>query len=143
MKNPLKEYLLYKFSNIWFVKLEITEDNKEAVIEWLEDRSRFHIWLTSLITGSVVFFAATQEPTLQVNELSSVLKIISFLLMFFSILSNMICIWAIPTWKYQVKTGKVTHGTIMRLELGLTAWLSVLSFILGMFGATLSVILPN
>jgi hypothetical protein len=138
----LKRLFSYEMSNLWFLKLEITENNRDAVVEWLEDRSKFHIWLTSIVTGSVVFFAATQQPQVQITELHSIIKIVSFLLLFLSILTNMICIWSIPTWKYHVKTGNLTQGTIMRLELGISAWISVLSFILGMLGATMFLILP-
>ncbi|EDN66041.1 membrane protein [Beggiatoa sp. PS] len=88
------------------------------------------------------FFAATQEPQVQITELHSIIKMVSFLLMFFSILTNMICILSIPTWKYHVKTGQITQGTIMRLELGISTWISVLSFILGMLGAIIFLIIP-
>jgi len=138
----LKRLLSYEISNLWFLKLEITENNRDAVVEWLEDRSKFHIWLTSIATGSVVFLAATQEPQVQITELHSIIKMVSFLLMFFSILTNMICILSIPTWKYHVKTGQITQGTIMRLELGISTWISVLSFILGMLGAIIFLIIP-
>ncbi len=151
MENPiktvlsvLKQFLLYEASVKWFIKLDITEENKDAVIEWLNDRSQFHIWLTSIITGSIIFFAATQEPaTLQTTDINTTLKLISFMLMFFSIIANIVCIWSIPTWKYRIKTGQVTQGAIMRFELGTSAWLSVLSFLLGIMGATVSVIIPG
>jgi len=111
-QNPFKglHFISHMFSHeaahLWFLKLDITEDNKEAVIEWLEDRQKFHTWLTSIVTGSIVFFAATHEATAttQVTELQ-MLTWGSLMFLFFSIVTNMICIWSIPTWKFRIKTG--------------------------------------
>jgi hypothetical protein len=143
MLQKLKQFLSYEASHLWFVKLEITVDNKDAVVEWLEDRLRFHIWLTSLTTGSIVFLAAlAQELSIQVNEIQGLMTLSAFGLLFFSIITNLICIWSIPTWKFKVKTGQLTQGTQMRIELGLSAWMSVLLFLIGLFAAMIVFLIP-
>jgi len=143
MLQKLKQVFSYEASHLWFVKLEITADNKDAVVEWLEDRIRFHIWLTSLVTGSIVFLVAlAQELSVQINEIQGFITLGAFGLLFFSIITNMISIWSIPTWKFKVKTGQLTQGTQMRIELGLSAWMSVLLFLVGLFGAMIVFLIP-
>ena len=143
MLKKLKQFLSYEASHLWFIKLEITEDNKDAVVEWLEDRIRFHIWLTSIITGSIVFLAAlAQDLSIQTHEIQGIITLIAFGLLFLSIITNLISIWSIPTWKFKVKTGQLTQGTQMRIELGLISWMSVLLFLVGLFGAIIVFLVP-
>lgn len=121
MNNPQEKYDLSI----------ITEDNRPFVVEWLRDRSAFHTWFSSLITGS--FFVITffwGKPDFSSPQ--GVFLAYAVLLFLFSLLCNLVCVWSIPTWKYRVSTGKIISGTAMRWELAITAWLGVISFIGGL-----------
>jgi hypothetical protein len=110
---------------------EITKDNRSFVIEWLKDRSAFHSWFSSLITGSfVVITVFGSKPGFSTP--SGIALTVAVVLLLFSLLCSLVCVWSIPSWKYRVGTGIVTDATVMRRELAITAWLGVLAFVSGL-----------
>lgn len=120
---------------------EITEQNRKYIVEWLSDRSSFHTWFSSLITGSfVVITVFGKRPDF--DSPNGVILSIAFLLFLFSLLCNLVCVWSIPTWKYRVNTKILNNSLGMKRELAITAWIGVLSFVagltLGVIGNTLS-----
>jgi hypothetical protein len=60
--------------------------------------------------------------------------------MLLSVLANIISIWSLSNWKYHVKTGLVTEGKRMRLDLELMAMIAIGSFLLGMLLMVLAVV---
>ena len=109
----------------------ITDLNRVFVIEWLVDRSAFHVWFSSLITGSFVvitFFGDRPD----VSSASGKVFVLAVLLFLFSLLCNLVCVWSIPTWKYRINTGVLSNQKKMRRELSITAWLGVISFVSGL-----------
>ena len=54
---------------------------------------------------------------------------ISVALLVLSLLANLVCVWSIPSWKYRVSTGALLDATAMRIELSITAWFGVVSFV--------------
>ena len=109
----------------------IDDSNREAVLEWLNDRNQFHIWFTSLIIGSfVVFTVFGNKPGF--GSVGSVFLSISMVLLLFAVLCNLVCVWSIPSWKYRVRTGIFNDGRRIRLELSIPAWLGVISFVSGL-----------
>ena len=115
---------------------EITDANRPFVIEWLRDRSNFHSWFTSLVTGSfVVITVFGRKPNFFApGELPIAIAVVMLL---FSMLCNLVCVWSIPSWKYRISVGIISNSRVMRRELAIMAWLSVISFISGL---TLAVI---
>jgi len=110
---------------------EIDDGNREAVLEWLRDRSHFHTWFTSLIIGSfVVLSVFGNRPGF--DGIGPVFLSISLALLLVSILCNLVCVWSIPSWKYRVSTGILTNARGMRWELAITAWIGVASFVGGL-----------
>jgi len=117
---------------------EINDQNAEVVIDWLRDRSSVLIWFTSIITGSIVLITLFgNKPGF--DEPSSVALSVSLLLMFFSILCNLICVWQIPKWKLAVRMGRISNGRRMTLDLEITSWLGLVSFL----GALVMAVLGN
>lgn len=137
--DPTKEDLSSSlFWSIFAPIHEIDERNAEAVIEWLKDRSSVLIWFTSIITGSMVLLTLFgNQPG--VDQPGSIALSISLLLMLFSILCNLICVWQIPKWKFAVRTGRVLNGRWMTLNLEITSWLGLVSFL----GALVMAVLGN
>jgi len=107
---------------------EINDQNTEAVIDWLKDRSGVLIWFTSIITGSIVLLTLFgKKPGFSTP--SGIALTISLLLLFFSVLCNLVCVWQIPKWKYAVKTGRISNGRRMTLDLEITSWIGLASFL--------------
>ncbi|HEX2546602.1 MAG TPA: hypothetical protein VHL79_17095 [Ramlibacter sp.] len=74
----------------------IDDQNRPYVVEWLRDRSSFHSWFSSLVTGSFVvitlFGAKPNFTTADGGVLS-----LAVLLMLLALLCNLVCVWSIPT----------------------------------------------
>jgi uncharacterized membrane protein len=106
----------------------IDDSNRDAVVDWLAERSQFHSWFTSLIVGSfVVLTVFGNRPGF--GSISEVFLAVSLSLMLLSLLCNLVCVWSIPSWKYRVKTAILSDATAMRRELAITAWIGVISFV--------------
>lgn len=109
----------------------VNDSNRQFVVEWLKDRSAFHSWFTSLITGSFVLITVFgTKPGFSTP--SGVVLAIAVALLLLSLLANLVCVWSIPSWKYRVNTGALTDARAMRLELSLTAWFGVVAFVAGL-----------
>jgi|GEM_PF-5311379 len=122
------------------VASDVTPQNRAAFLELLNDRSRFHIWLTSLITGSVVALTAFGvKPS--TDTIHGIVAIGALGLLIVGILANLVCVWSIPSLKYEVSTGTVYRSAIMRWDLGVSAWLGVFSFVLGLMLAAVATVL--
>ena len=114
----------------------ITEQNRPFVVEWLRDRSAFHTWFSSLVTGSfIVITVFGSRPSF--SSAGGYILSVALILLLFALLCNLVCVWSIPSWKYRVSTGIVTDARTMRRELAITAWLGVIAFVSGL---TLAVI---
>ncbi len=112
-------------------QFEITDASRPFVIEWLRDRSAFHSWFTSLVTGSFVIITVFgRKPDF--FSPAGIPLAIAVVLLLFSMLCNLVCVWSIPSWKYRVNVGIVTDGRAMRRELAITAWLGVVCFVCGL-----------
>lgn len=109
----------------------IDDAKRPFVTEWLRDRSAFHTWFSSLITGSFVMLTVFgNKPGF--GPPSAVVLSLAIGLLLFSLLCNMVCVWSIPSWKFRVSTGMLRDGTTMRRELAITAWLGVIAFVCGL-----------
>ena len=109
----------------------ITKHNKTAVVQWLKDRSQFHAWFTTLIVGSFIILTVFgNKPGF--GDIGEVFLTVALVLMLLSIICNLVCVWSIPSWKYRVSTGILTDAGKMRLELAITAWIGVISFVSGL-----------
>lgn len=86
----------------------ITEQNRAFVVEWLRDRSSFHSWFSSLVTGSFVFITVFgSKPSF--TSVGGCILSVALILLLFALLCNLVCVWSIPSWKYRVSTGH-RHG---------------------------------
>ena len=56
----------------------------------------------------------------------------SLIAILLSVLCNLLCVWAIPTWKLGVATNVITNGKRMRLDLAATAWIGMFLFLTGL-----------
>lgn len=106
----------------------ITDENRPFIVEWLKDRSAFHTWFSSIVTGSfVVISVFGSKPGFSTP--SGIMLSISVALLILSLLANLVCVWSIPSWKYRVQTKTIQDAKKMRLELTLTAWFGVITFV--------------
>ena len=71
------------------------------------------------------------------------LKALGLGLMLLSVIINVFCIWSLSNWKYNVRTGLVTDGARMRLDLELTGAIASGSFLIGLTIAVLASIAPS
>ena len=119
-------------SEVRHLDLSIIDDEiKPFVIEWLQDRSAFHTWFSTLITGSfIVLTVFGSKPGFE--SPSAVVLSLAVGLLLLSLLSNMVCVWPIPSWKFRVGTGALKDATAMHRELAITAWVGVVSFVCGL-----------
>ena len=136
--REIKELSMTLFGTFYIFQT-IDDNNREAVISWLEDRSRFHIWLSTVITGTLVLLASILKPY-KITGVVAVITNIGYLLLFFSLLANMVCIWTIPNWKYSVKMGLIKKGSFMRLDLSFVAWIGVVLFLAGVFFISFAIV---
>ncbi|MCP4978892.1 MAG: hypothetical protein GY935_00180 [Gammaproteobacteria bacterium] len=111
--------------------LQITTENEAYVIEWLNDRQDFHKWFTTLIIASFVLLTIFgNKPGF--GSIGPVFLTAALISMLLAILCNLVCVWSIPGWKLKVRTGITTDGRELKRELGITAWIGVLSFVIGL-----------
>lgn len=108
----------------------IDEGNRSFVVEWLRDRSAFHTWFSSVITGTFVVLTVFGNKPGFSTPGGTVLAI-AIALLVLALLANLVCVWSIPSWKFRVATGAITDGGAMRRELTWTAWSGVLAFVCG------------
>ena len=114
----------------------VTDENREAVAKWLEDRSALLIWLTSIITGSLVLVTLFgRKPGF--DSVSQIFLSIAVLLLFLAVLLNLICAWQIPKWKFAVRTAQISNGKRMMWDLEISSWLSLTSFLAGLVFAVI------
>lgn len=109
----------------------ITDLNRSFVVEWLRDRSAFHTWFSSLITGSFVVLTVFGNKPGFATPGGVVLSLAVGLLLL-ALLCNLVCVWSIPSWKFRVSTGALASATGMQRELAITAWLGVIAFVCGL-----------
>jgi len=109
----------------------ITPDNQAHLIDWLDDRKDFHKWFTTLIIGSFVLLTIFgNKPGF--GSIGPVFLSAAMIAMLLSLLCNLVCVWSIPGWKLKIRTGVATRGRELQLELGIAAWIGVLSFVVGL-----------
>lgn len=109
----------------------IDDTQRPYVVEWLRDRSAFHTWFSSLITGSFILLTLFgNKPGFTTP--SGVVLSLSVGLLLLALLCNLVCVWSIPSWKFRVGAGILKNATAMRRELTITAWIGVISFVCGL-----------
>lgn len=136
MQNKPKDLSV---SLLWSLSVPIntiTDENAEAIIDWLKDRSAVLIWFTTIISSSLMLVTLFgKKPGF--TDPPGVALAISLLLMFGSILCNLICVWQIPKWKLAIRTGFVSSVRWMILEIELLSWLGLALFLAALVMATL------
>src|SRR5210317_1049292 len=93
--------LFYGTPSGWYTDGKISDENCEAVILWLEDRSRFGTWLSSIVSGACVFLVALGAP-LEIQSTPGIIKLIGLCFMLLSILTNIVSIWSISNYKLNI-----------------------------------------
>lgn len=128
LQKKSKRWLTWEY---FAAAANITPSNRDAFIELLNERSRFHTWLTSLITGSVVMLTAFGiKPS--GATLHGQVAFASLIFMIIGVLANLVCVWNLPALKFEVITGTVYRGSVLRWDLGISAWIGMFSFVLGL-----------
>jgi hypothetical protein len=110
---------------------EITDANRPHVVEWLEDRSRFHSWFSTVIAGSLVALIVFGSKPGFATPSQTFLSVAQILLLL-AVVGNFVSVWSIPSWKYRVRTGLVTDSRRVRIELAVNGWFTVVCFISGL-----------
>lgn len=121
---------------------EITDRNRPALVAWLDDRYRFHLWQASVIVvylALLVVLGQRAEP----GTYSGALELTALSLLFLSILAHMACIWSIPKLKFAILTRHLSNPHLMHLDLRLVSWLGMFLFLLGIFTSAYAVIGVN
>lgn len=119
-------------SEVRHLDLSIIDDtNRSFVAEWLRDRSAFHTWFSSLVTGSFILLTVFGNMP-GFGTPGAVVLSIAIGLLILSLLCNLVCVWSIPSWKYRVNTGALINATAMHRELSITAWIGVIAFVCGL-----------
>ncbi len=134
------QYLFFGGIRKWYLELTVDDDNRAAVLKWLDDRNRFHVWITSLITGAIIFLT-TLTPNLSNSSESGLPMLIGVGLMLFSVVINIICIWSLTNYSLNVSRKLVSDGTSMRVDLEIMAFIAILSFLVGLSLAVMGVVL--
>lgn len=119
-------------SEVRALDFSVIDDAKRPfVVEWLRDRSAFHTWFSSLITGSFVLLTLFgNKPGFSAP--GAVILSLAIGLLLLALLCNLVCVWSIPSWKFRISTGMLKNGTVMRRELAITAWIGVIAFVCGL-----------
>lgn len=110
---------------------EITELNREAIIEWLNDRRDFHKWFASITTGSFVFFTIFgSRPGFE--TVGQKFMSVSLIFLLVALLSNLVILWSIPSWKIMIRIKSITNASYMRWNFRLTTWTGIICFLTGL-----------
>lgn len=110
---------------------QITDDNKQHLVEWLKDRNQFSIWSVSIISTSfVVLTVFGNNPGF--NQPAQVMLSISLVLMLFALIANFVTAWSIPGWKLKLQTGQLTDTKRMYYEISINTWISVILYVSGL-----------
>ncbi len=110
---------------------QVTDENREPVAKWLEDRSALLVWFTSIITGSLVLVTLFGgKPGF--DSPNHVFLSAAVMFLFLAVLLNLICVWQIPKWKFAVRTAQVLNGRRMMWDLEISSWLSLTFFLAGL-----------
>lgn len=106
-------------------------DPSDAVIQWLDDRSQFHSWFTTLITGSFVLFVIFgDDPGFE--RPGQLFVSIALGLLIFAMICNLCSVWSIPSWKFRIRANGYDNWNRIRLELSINAWVGVICFVSGL-----------
>ena len=92
------------------------------------------------MSGASVFLGTLGQP-LESESLSGILKLIGLSLMMISILANMVSIWSISNYKFNVKTGMVKEGARLRFDIEFVTALAAGSFFIGFVLAVLPTVI--
>ena len=136
----VSRYLFFGSPSNWYFGSEVAPEAKAATLEWLNDRAKLHIWLTSVATGGIVFLATLGPPT-SVDAAPGVVKVVGLGLMLVSVLVNIVCVWSLSNWKLNLSRNTVTDGARMRFDIELTSWMAMASFFLGLVTSVMPVVL--
>jgi len=138
--KKMSRYLFFGSLSNWYFGSDVTPEAKAATIEWINDRAKMHIWVTSVATGSIVFLAALGPPT-SVQTAPGLVKVIGLGLMLASVLVNIVCVWSLSNWKLNLSRDAVTDGARMRLDIEMTGWIAIGSFFVGLVTTVIPVVL--
>ena len=106
-------------------------EKKEAIIEWLHDRKDFHVWFASINTGGFAIFSVFgNDPGFE--SPSQVFLSIALMCFLLAILSNLVILWSIPSWKIVFRLGSLTNASGMRWNFRITTWIGVIGFLAGL-----------
>lgn len=108
-----------------------SEKKRQAVLMWLTDRYEFHKWFASVITGSFVAFALFGSAA-GLGYYRQVFIMTGHVLFLFSLLGNLVILWAIPSWKIMITLEEVENCSRMRWDFRLTTWFSIICFLAGL-----------
>ena len=139
MKKMIR-YLFFGSPSTWYFGSEVTPEAKIATIEWINDRAKMHVWVTSVATGSIVFLATLGPPT-SIQTAPGVIKVVGLGLMLTSVLVNIVCVWSLSNWKLNVSRDAVTDGARMRFDIEVSSWIALGSFFLGLVTTVIPVVL--
>jgi len=140
-ESKLNIFKRSRFFRLFLGPVEVSDENLDAYLEFLNDRMKFHIWLTSLISGSVVIII-TLGIRPGVGDYRGITALLGFLSLLISIITNLTCIWTIPIYKLRIKTGVLRDSLPIRLDLGIAAWIGVITFFAGILLIGLDATMP-
>ena len=110
---------------------DIDDSNRDAIIEWLNDRKDFHTWFTSVITGSFIVLTVFGNTPWFENITQKILST-ALIFLFISVLCILVTLWSIPSWKIMIKWGIVDNASFMRIDLRITTWIGMCCFLVGL-----------
>ena len=107
------------------------QQHRDAIIQWLDDRRDFHKWFASIITGSfIVLTVFGNKPGF--TSVSQQFLTIALVFLLLSILSNLVTLWSIPSWKIMFKINTLDNASFMRRDMRITTWFGVVCFLAGL-----------
>ena len=97
-------------------------------MDWLDDRSKTLAWFMSITNKSLVLLTILgKKPGIAgVNQIS---PSVALILMFNSVLCNLIRGLQNPNRKLAIRTNQVSNGRKMTLDLEIISWIAVVSFL--------------
>jgi hypothetical protein len=104
---------------------------RKAIVEWLDDRRDFHKWFASIITASFVIFSVFgNDPGFE--TVSQIFLSIALMFLLVAILSNLVILWSIPSWKIIISIKECNNASYMRWNFRITTWIGLICFLTGL-----------
>jgi len=112
---------------------DIKDDiQRDAIVEWLNDRRDFHKWFASLTTLCFAAYSLFGTSFTELEITQRVFMTLALVCLLFSVLTNLVILWSIPSWKIRIQIKELNNASSMRWDFRITTWVGVVCFLTGL-----------